>query len=104
MAICNFYDSAVTAGSGNGVSQGIFISPSDLPGFNGSEFTDTSEITKEGKAIYALLNAVYKNTATTPPLGFASIAKSNPQGTGVNQSTESISLTGQTHLNSRLLI
>jgi hypothetical protein len=95
MAICNFYDSAVIAGSGNGVPQGIFIPPSDLPGFNGSEFTDTSEITKEGKAIYALLNAVYKNTATTPPLGFASIAKSNPQGTGVNQSTESISLTFQ---------
>lgn len=95
MAICSFYSEAVIAGAENGVSQGIFVPASDLPGFNGSEFTDTSEITKEGKAIYALLNAVYLKTVTSPPLGFASITKSAPQGTIVNQSTESVSLTFQ---------
>lgn len=52
-----FYEGAVTAASGNGVSAGIFFPRAVLPGITAGEFADSEpDNTKEAKAIFALFS------------------------------------------------
>jgi hypothetical protein len=91
-----FYPQSVAADESNGVVAGVFIPVTDLPGIATGEFaTNQSDILKEGKAVYGLVNALYSKLSALSPLGIANLTKSNPSGTGPNTFTESLSFTFQ---------
>lgn len=91
-----FYPQAVTASPNNGIVPGVFIPIANLQGIGSGELgNDQTDILKEGKIIYGLVNQIYSQLAALSPLGFVSITKGSPSGTGANRFTESVSFITQ---------
>lgn len=93
---CVFYSGSVSAAPGNGVVSGVFIPRADLPGVAAGEFAaGESTITKEGKAVYGLVNAIYSGLSALTTVTGMTISKGNPSGTGINRFTEAVTLVFQ---------
>lgn len=90
------YSQAITAGADNGVVSGVFIPINNLQGITAEELaSDQTDILREGKIIYGLVNQLFARLTALSPLGIVNVEKSIPSGTGTNRFTESVSFITQ---------